>query len=65
MGCPDQPENGIYENDESGDCGGAIDLIGTSHSTVSDNLVSGNADGLLISDESAESRDNLVLRNTF
>jgi len=65
MGCPGQPGNGIYENDESGDCGGAIHLIGTSHSTVSDNFVSGNADGLLISDETAESHDNLVLRNTF
>lgn len=65
IGCPDQPGNGIYENDESGDCGGAIHLIGTSHSTVSDNFVSGNADGLLISDETAESYDNLVLGNTF
>ena len=65
MGCPDQPGNGIYENDESGDCGGAIHLIGTSHPTVSDNFVSGNADGLLISDETAESYDNVVLGNTF
>lgn len=29
-GCPDQPGNGTYENDESGDCGGAIHLVGTS-----------------------------------
>ncbi len=65
MGCTDQPGNGVYENDESGDCGGALHLIGTEHSIVSGNLVKGNADGILISDETAESRDNLVIHNTF
>jgi hypothetical protein len=60
--CPGQP---AYETDESGDCGGAIHLIGTTNSIVSGNYISGNADGLLISDESAESRGNLVIQNTF
>ena len=32
---------------------------------MSGNLMSGNADGILISDETAESRDNLVIHNTF
>jgi parallel beta-helix repeat protein len=63
-GCTGQPGNGIYENDESGDCGGALHLIGTVHSIVSGNLISGNADGILISDETAESRDNLLIHNT-
>lgn len=63
MGCPGQPGNGVYENDETGDCGGAIHLIGTSHSVVSDNLITGNADGVLISDETAESHDNLFTHN--
>jgi parallel beta-helix repeat protein len=61
-GCPGQP---AFETDETGDCGGAIHLIGTANSIVSRNLVKGNADGLLISDETAESHDNLVIHNTF
>jgi parallel beta-helix repeat protein len=65
MGCPDQPGNGIYENDETGDCGGAIHLIGTVNSIVSGNIITGNADGLLISDETGESRNNLVTHNTI
>ncbi len=62
-GCPDQPGNGIYETDETGDCGGALHLVGTVNSIVSGNLITGNADGVLISDETAESRDNLLIRN--
>ena len=60
-GCPGQP---AFETDETGDCGGAIHLIGTASSIVSGNLLTGNADGLLISDETAESRGNLVIHNT-
>lgn len=59
-GCPGQP---LYETDETGDCGGAIHLIGTSNSIVSGNVVSGNADGILISDETAESSGNLIIHN--
>lgn len=62
-GCPNQPGNGIYENDETGDCGGAIHFIGVWGSVVSGNLISGNADGLLISDETGESHDNVVENN--
>jgi len=62
-GCPGQPGTGVYENDETGDCGGAIHLIGVSHSIVSDNYITGNADGVLISDETAESHDNMLLHN--
>ena len=64
-GCPGQPGNGIYEDDETGDCGGALHLIGTANSIVSGNLVTGNADGVLISDETAESHDNLLIHNTI
>jgi Right handed beta helix region len=62
-GCPNQPGSGIYEDDETGDCGGAIHLVGTASSIISDNYITGNADGVLISDETAESRDNLLIRN--
>jgi parallel beta-helix repeat protein len=64
IGCPGQPGNGIYENDETGDCGGGLHLVGTAHSIISENLIAGNADGILISDETAESHDNLVIHNT-
>jgi hypothetical protein len=37
--------------------------VGTVNSIVSGNLITGNADGILISDETAESRDNLLIRN--
>jgi hypothetical protein len=64
-GCQNQPGNGIYETDETGDCGGALHLVGTVNSIVSGNLITGNADGVLISDETAESRDNLLIGNTI
>jgi parallel beta-helix repeat protein len=62
-GCPNQPGSGTYETDETGDCGGALHLVGTSNSTVSDNVITGNADGVLISDETAESQRNLLIHN--
>jgi len=64
-GCPNQPGNGIYETDETGDCGGGIHLVGTANSIVARNFVTGNTDGILISDETAESHDNLVTHNIF
>jgi Right handed beta helix region len=61
-GCPGQPP---YETDETGDCGGAIHFIGVSNGTVSGNFVTGNADGLLISDDTAISKGNVVTNNYF
>lgn len=59
--CVGQPS---FETDESGDCGGALHLIGTTHSVVTGNLMTGNADGILLSDETAESSGNLITHNT-
>lgn len=59
--CPGQP---AFETDESGDCGGGLHLIGSVNSVVSGNLVTGNADGILISDETAESSGNILINNT-
>jgi len=59
-GCPGQP---VYETDETGDCGGAIHLIGVSNSAISQNQITGNADGILISDETAISQGNMVTLN--
>ena len=58
--CAGQP---AFETDESGDCGGAIHLIGTVNSIVSGNYLTRNADGILISDETAESSGNLLIDN--
>jgi parallel beta-helix repeat protein len=58
--CNGQPS---FETDESGDCGGALHLIGTTNSVVSGNVMTGNADGILISDETAESSGNLITHN--
>ncbi len=63
IGCPGQPGNEVYETDETGDCGGALHLVGTSGSVVSGNVITGNADGVLISDETAESHHNLLIDN--
>jgi len=58
--CDGQP---AYETDESGDCGGGLHLIGAVRAVVSGNTITGNADGILISDETRESRGNLIVRN--
>jgi hypothetical protein len=58
--CNGQP---AYETDESGDCGGGVHLIGAVNSIISDNFISGNGDGVLISDETGESHHNLLIRN--
>lgn len=63
-GCPKQPGDGVYENDETGDCGGALHLVGVVDSIIALNDISGNADGILISDETAESRGNVISNNT-
>lgn len=60
-GCPGQP---AFETDETGDCGGALHLMGVAYSVVSGNTMTNSADGLLISDETAESHDNLIIRNS-
>jgi hypothetical protein len=63
-GCTGQPGNGTYENDETGDCGGGLHLVGVANSLMSDNVLTGNSDGVLISDETAESHHNLFIHNT-
>lgn len=58
--CNGQP---AYETDESGDCGGGLHLMGVSHSIVSGNLLTQDADGILISDDTGASHDNLLIHN--
>ena len=59
-GCPGQP---AFETDETGDCGGGLHFIGTWNSVVSGNLSTRNGDGILLSDETAASHDNLLIHN--
>ena len=58
--CNGQP---AYETDESGDCGGAIHLMGAVNVTVDGNYITGNADGILISDDTGASYDNVLVNN--
>jgi parallel beta-helix repeat protein len=64
LGSHDRHQQPGYETDETGDCGGALHLIGTANSIVSGNVMSNNSDGILISDETAESHGNLLIHNT-
>jgi hypothetical protein len=52
-----------FETDESGDCGGGIHLIGTVSSVVSGNFTTQNGDGILLSDDTGPSHDNLLIGN--
>jgi parallel beta-helix repeat protein len=59
--CVGQPD---YETDESFDCGGGLHLLGAVDSFVSGNTVSGNADGILITDETRTAHNNVIISNT-
>jgi parallel beta-helix repeat protein len=58
--CKGQP---AFETDESGDCGGGVHLIGVVHSIISGNTLTGNGDGILLSDETGVTRDNVLIHN--
>ena len=59
--CAGQPD---YETDESYDCGGGLHLLGAVNSYVSGNTVSGNADGIVITDETRAAQQNTITNNT-
>ena len=46
-----------------GDCGEGIHLMGVAHATVTDNFVSGNSGGVLLTDEFGPTHDNVVSHN--
>jgi nitrous oxidase accessory protein NosD len=58
--CPGMP---AFETNEGDDCGEGIHLMGADHATVRDNESDHNAGGLLISDETGPSQDNLITGN--
>ncbi len=54
----------VFETSEASDCGEGIHLVGVDHSTVSNNLVELNSGGVLLSDETGYTHDNLITGNT-
>ncbi len=60
-GCPGiQP----FEVDEAFDCGEGIHLSAVDHSTIANNRVEGNAGGILISDDSGPTFNNVIEGNS-
>ncbi|MEJ2007502.1 MAG: right-handed parallel beta-helix repeat-containing protein [Acidobacteriota bacterium] len=58
--CPRIPD---FETAEGEDCGEGIHLIGVSYSVVAGNTAEGNSGGILISDETAATHDNVITGN--
>jgi len=58
--CPGIP---AFETGEAFDCGEAIHLSGTDHVNVLANTVTGNAGGILISDDTGPAHDNVIAGN--
>jgi parallel beta-helix repeat protein len=58
--------NGIpdWETAEGFDCGEGIHLSGVDHSTVANNTITHNAGGILLSDDTGATHDNLITGNT-
>src|ERR1022692_588379 len=60
LSCPGLPS---FETSENDDCGQGIHLTGVDHSIVAHNIVFGNAGGILISDDTGQTHDNLISDN--
>ncbi|MBV8073448.1 MAG: right-handed parallel beta-helix repeat-containing protein [Acidobacteriaceae bacterium] len=58
--CPGIPP---FETAEGFDCGEGIHLTGVYYSTVTGNIVQNNAGGILLSDETGPTHDNLIANN--
>jgi len=59
--CPGQP---AFETAEGDDCGEGIHLIAVDHSTFANNTSENNSGGILLTDETGETYDNLITGNT-
>ena len=58
--CPGIPS---FETGESFDCGEGLHLTGVDHSTVSNNTVEENTGGILLTDDTGTTHDNMVTGN--
>lgn len=61
--CPGLTAVYPFEGNEQDDCGEAIHLTNVSSSTVAYNLVENNAGGILVTDDSGPTHDNLIRKN--
>lgn len=59
--CPNLP---AFETNEGDDCGEGIHLMAVDHSIVANNIVEFNAGGILLSDETGPTDDNIISGNT-
>jgi hypothetical protein len=59
--CPGIP---AFETAEGFDCGEGIHFSGVDHSVVAGNFVANNAGGILLSDDTGATHDNLITHNT-
>jgi nitrous oxidase accessory protein NosD len=53
-----------FEVDEAFDCGEGIHLSAVDHSTIAHNQVEGNAGGILVSDDTGPTHDNVITGNS-
>ena len=58
--CPGQPS---FETGEDFDCGEGIHFTGVDHSIVANNIVEKNSGGILLSDDTGETHDNVITGN--
>ena len=58
--CPGIPD---FETSEGEDCGEGIHLMGVSYSTIANNVSTGNSGGILNSDDTGVTHDNLITGN--
>ena len=56
--------NDFESVNEASDCGEGIHLMGADHAVVTNNTVQGNAGGILLSDDTGATHDNLVSFNS-
>ena len=52
-----------FETNEQSDCGEGIHLLGADHSIVTNNTITGNSGGILVSDDTAAAHHNLITLN--
>jgi hypothetical protein len=67
LGGGNPPASAYFECQENGqipgDCGEGIHFIGVAFSTIGNNFISGNSGGILLTDETGPTHDNLIQGN--
>ena len=58
--CPGIPD---FEPGEQMDCGEGIHIMGVSYSNIANNISENNSGGILISDDTGQTRDNVIINN--